>query len=313
MRETQVRAAVELLDGGATVPFIARYRKEVTGTSTTPSCARSRSGCATCASWRSGGRPSWSRSARRASWTPPLEAQILAADSKARLEDIYLPLQAQAPDEGADRPGGRPRAAGRPAVRRPGHDRRRLRPAVRGRRPRCRRRRGRARRRPGDPRRAVRRGRRPDRRRCGSGCGRRAGWSPAVREGKEEAGAKFADYFDYDRALHLAALAPDPRDVPRREGGGPRPHPGPRAAPPGRGIAAAANGRAPAGRSRVRGEDRRAVRDRRPGPPGGPLAARHRRVGLAHPDPAAPGHRPAGPAAPGRRGRGGPGVRRQPA
>ena len=27
----QVIAAVELLDGGATVPFIARYRKEVTG------------------------------------------------------------------------------------------------------------------------------------------------------------------------------------------------------------------------------------------------------------------------------------------
>ncbi|WP_300614939.1 Tex-like N-terminal domain-containing protein, partial [Dokdonella sp.] len=27
----QVKAAVELLDGGATVPFIARYRKEVTG------------------------------------------------------------------------------------------------------------------------------------------------------------------------------------------------------------------------------------------------------------------------------------------
>ena len=26
----QVRAAVDLLDGGATVPFIARYRKEVT-------------------------------------------------------------------------------------------------------------------------------------------------------------------------------------------------------------------------------------------------------------------------------------------
>ncbi|HWG06320.1 MAG TPA: Tex-like N-terminal domain-containing protein, partial [Beijerinckiaceae bacterium] len=26
----QVAAAVELLDGGATVPFIARYRKEVT-------------------------------------------------------------------------------------------------------------------------------------------------------------------------------------------------------------------------------------------------------------------------------------------
>jgi len=32
VREGQVAAAVELLDGGATVPFIARYRKEATGT-----------------------------------------------------------------------------------------------------------------------------------------------------------------------------------------------------------------------------------------------------------------------------------------
>ena len=31
VREEQIRAAVELLDGGSTVPFIARYRKEVTG------------------------------------------------------------------------------------------------------------------------------------------------------------------------------------------------------------------------------------------------------------------------------------------
>jgi uncharacterized protein len=31
-RPTQVAAAIELLDGGATVPFIARYRKEATGT-----------------------------------------------------------------------------------------------------------------------------------------------------------------------------------------------------------------------------------------------------------------------------------------
>jgi uncharacterized protein len=31
VREEQIRTAVELLDGGATVPFIARYRKEVTG------------------------------------------------------------------------------------------------------------------------------------------------------------------------------------------------------------------------------------------------------------------------------------------
>src|ERR1035437_45104 len=31
VQEKQVKAAVELLDGGATVPFIARYRKEATG------------------------------------------------------------------------------------------------------------------------------------------------------------------------------------------------------------------------------------------------------------------------------------------
>ena len=31
VREQQVATAVNLLDGGATVPFIARYRKEVTG------------------------------------------------------------------------------------------------------------------------------------------------------------------------------------------------------------------------------------------------------------------------------------------
>ena len=32
VKEWQVKAAIELLDGGATVPFIARYRKEATGT-----------------------------------------------------------------------------------------------------------------------------------------------------------------------------------------------------------------------------------------------------------------------------------------
>ena len=31
VQTSQVQAAVDLLDGGATVPFIARYRKEATG------------------------------------------------------------------------------------------------------------------------------------------------------------------------------------------------------------------------------------------------------------------------------------------
>ena len=31
VHESQIQSAVDLLDGGATVPFVARYRKEATG------------------------------------------------------------------------------------------------------------------------------------------------------------------------------------------------------------------------------------------------------------------------------------------
>ena len=44
VREQQVAAAISLLDGGATVPFVARYRKGRPERSTTPSCVRWRSG-----------------------------------------------------------------------------------------------------------------------------------------------------------------------------------------------------------------------------------------------------------------------------
>jgi uncharacterized protein len=93
VREGQVAAAVELLDGGATVPFIARYRKEATGTlddaqlRTLEERLRylreldERRG-AILESIRSQGK-----------LDQALEAQIMAADSKARLEDIYLPYK----------------------------------------------------------------------------------------------------------------------------------------------------------------------------------------------------------------------------
>jgi protein Tex len=93
VREGQVTAAVELLDGGATVPFIARYRKEVTGTLDDQQLRtlEERLGylreledrrAAVLESIRSQGK-----------LDDALEAQILAADSKARLEDIYLPFK----------------------------------------------------------------------------------------------------------------------------------------------------------------------------------------------------------------------------
>lgn len=93
VREGQVLAAVELLDGGATVPFIARYRKEVTGTlddaqlRTLEERLRylrelEERRTAILESIRGQGR-----------LDEALEAQIRAADSKARLEDIYLPYK----------------------------------------------------------------------------------------------------------------------------------------------------------------------------------------------------------------------------
>ncbi|MGC7100402.1 Tex family protein [Amycolatopsis lurida] len=91
--ERQVTAAVGLLDGGSTVPFIARYRKEVTGmlddTQLRTLEDRLRylreledRRTAVLDSIRSQGK-----------LDEALEAQILAADSKARLEDIYLPYK----------------------------------------------------------------------------------------------------------------------------------------------------------------------------------------------------------------------------
>ncbi len=91
--ERQVRAAVELLDGGATVPFIARYRKEATGllddTQLRTLEERLRylreldeRRAAVLESIRTQGK-----------LDEALEAQIMAADSKSRLEDIYLPYK----------------------------------------------------------------------------------------------------------------------------------------------------------------------------------------------------------------------------
>jgi protein Tex len=93
VRERQVVAAVELLDGGATVPFIARYRKEATGAlddvqlRTLEERLRylrelEERRAVILESVRSQGK-----------LDEALEAQIRAAGSKARLEDIYLPYK----------------------------------------------------------------------------------------------------------------------------------------------------------------------------------------------------------------------------
>ncbi|HEX3648768.1 MAG TPA: Tex family protein, partial [Pseudonocardiaceae bacterium] len=93
VRDNQVGAAVELLDGGSTVPFIARYRKEVTGAlddgqlRTLEERLRylrelEERRAAIVESVRAQGK-----------LDDELAARIAAADSKARLEDIYLPYK----------------------------------------------------------------------------------------------------------------------------------------------------------------------------------------------------------------------------
>ncbi len=91
--EGQVAAAVRLLDEGSTVPFIARYRKEVTG-SLDDGQLRSleeRLGylrelddrrTAVLASIKEQGK-----------LTDELTAALMSADTKARVEDIYLPYK----------------------------------------------------------------------------------------------------------------------------------------------------------------------------------------------------------------------------
>ena len=93
VREWQVQAAVDLLDGGATVPFVARYRKEVTG-SLDDAQLRTLEERLRYLRELAERRDVILESIRtQGKLDAALEAQIMAADTKARLEDIYLPYK----------------------------------------------------------------------------------------------------------------------------------------------------------------------------------------------------------------------------
>ncbi len=89
----QVQAAVQLLDEGSTVPFIARYRKEVTGglDDTQLRNLEERLGYLRELNDRRDSILASIRSQEKL--TPELEAAILAADTKTLLEDLYLPYK----------------------------------------------------------------------------------------------------------------------------------------------------------------------------------------------------------------------------
>ncbi|MET9493775.1 Tex family protein [Streptomyces sp. NPDC006552] len=93
VRERQVKAAVELLDGGSTVPFIARYRKEATE-SLDDAQLRTLEERLRYLRELEERRASVLDSVReQGKLTEELAARIRAADTKARLEDIYLPFK----------------------------------------------------------------------------------------------------------------------------------------------------------------------------------------------------------------------------
>jgi len=93
VREQQVEATVALLDGGATVPFVARYRKEATG-GLDDAQLRTLGERLTYLRELEDRRTAILNSVReQGKLDAALEAAILAADSKGRLEDIYLPFK----------------------------------------------------------------------------------------------------------------------------------------------------------------------------------------------------------------------------
>ncbi|MFD9128410.1 Tex family protein [Kitasatospora sp. NPDC059571] len=93
VREGQVKAAVDLLDGGSTVPFIARYRKEATGALDDAQLRTLEERLRYLRELEERRTAVLESVEAQGKLDDALRAQILAADSKARLEDIYLPFK----------------------------------------------------------------------------------------------------------------------------------------------------------------------------------------------------------------------------
>ncbi|MET9512857.1 Tex family protein [Streptomyces flavidovirens] len=93
VKERQVRAAVELLDGGSTVPFIARYRKEATEMLDDAQLRTLEERLRYLRELEERRTAILESVREQGKLDEALEARIRAADTKARLEDIYLPFK----------------------------------------------------------------------------------------------------------------------------------------------------------------------------------------------------------------------------
>ncbi|WP_452296995.1 Tex family protein [Mycolicibacterium llatzerense] len=91
--EGQVDAAVRLLDEGATVPFIARYRKEVTGSLDDGQLRTLEERLRYLRELDQRRDAVLASIEEQGKLTDELKAALLAAETKARVEDIYLPYK----------------------------------------------------------------------------------------------------------------------------------------------------------------------------------------------------------------------------
>ncbi|MFA5662571.1 MAG: Tex family protein [Castellaniella sp.] len=93
VRPAQVQATMQLLDSGATVPFIARYRKEATGGLDDTVLRAFETRLAYLRELEDRRTVILHSLIAQGLMTEALQAHILAADSKQRLEDLYAPYR----------------------------------------------------------------------------------------------------------------------------------------------------------------------------------------------------------------------------
>ena len=93
VKPAQVSAAIKLLDEGATVPFISRYRKEVTGGLDDIQLRALEERLGYIREMEDRRQTILSSIDEQGQLTPELKQSILNADTKTRLEDLYLPYK----------------------------------------------------------------------------------------------------------------------------------------------------------------------------------------------------------------------------
>ena len=93
VRPQQVAAVMKLLDEGGTVPFISRYRKEMTGSLDEVAVAAIRDRSQQLADLDKRREAILKSIKEQEKLTPELEKEINAAETMAKLEDIYLPYK----------------------------------------------------------------------------------------------------------------------------------------------------------------------------------------------------------------------------